>query len=96
MQQLKLNITHAPGQYALIDTNGVVYGVGHVIQSSFYMPGDETEKQAKYEQLIAFAHGLIEGWNMARNALMSPRFEVQAIDAAEAAKDKWVKVGRQV
>lgn len=89
MQQLKLNIRHAPGCYSLVDTDGVVLQPNGVIQTAYYVPGDDAEKAAKLEQLIAFSHGLIEGWNMARNALSSPRLDTTVIHT-NTADNPWI------
>jgi hypothetical protein len=86
--QLKMKIVHVTGCFSLVDTDGAVHGPGHVIQTAFYTPGDEADKSAKYEQLIAFGNGVTEGWTLARSAIGLPVFHTRVEELGESPKSK--------
>lgn len=67
--QLKLEMHHVAGCFSLIDAEGVIYSKGHVIQTGFYKHDDETAKAEMLHEMRAYARGISDGWNLARNAL---------------------------
>ena len=77
--QLRMKIVHVVGCFSLIDIDGTVFSKEGVIQTAFYAPGDDAEKQAKLDWLMTYAQGITRGWELARNALsstfLSPKVE---------------------
>lgn len=70
---MRLKITHVTGCYSLVVAESFGnFRKDHVIQTSFYVPGDHAEKLMKLTQMRAFANGVIEGFDMARYALQHP------------------------
>ena len=72
--QLKFRIIHAEGCYTLV-ANGLEGTKDRFVQSSFYAPGNRAEREAALEQLRVFTNGVVEGFNLARQALHSPHYE---------------------
>jgi ribosomal protein S16 len=67
---MRLKITHVTGCYALVvaDSFGT-FRKDHIVKHAFYDPKNDTEKEARLNEMRAYSHGISDGYDLARRAL---------------------------